>query len=148
MEYDDESNQTSYRTPGISIFETGSSPLGLQGKQRVSIHVEAYCEAEACEPEIVDVVFSRDGDSEAWMDLRNLSMEMDGETLQWRESSRQESTVRILPGEFTRVSLSLDQFSRMAAAQTVSGSLGGVPFRLSYSERHSFRDLLARFGGS
>lgn len=146
MDYDADTGRTLYETPGVDILETRSSAMGLQGKQGVSLRITGACRGEGCVPDHLEFIFTREGDSESWMDIRTLAFEMDDETFQWEQQSGRESTVRILPGEFMRVSMTLEQFGHFATGQSVSGSLGGTPFRISYRDREPFRALLTRFG--
>ena len=146
------------RSSDTSTYESartlmGSRDLsgGLASGQRVMWKAWASCSGEACVPEEVALVFYNDSNTDLNLDYRHLQLDFDGTSRVWEDLTELGERVAftVPRGEFVRVSLTRDDFTRVANATLVEihfGRTGTSVFSLPFDRRATLRTFAAETG--
>lgn len=117
-------------------------------RNRLYWQASAACAEPGCVPETVEIAFVNGSDYELDVDPRQVEIGADGLSRTWTNNDVDQRRVgrAIARGEFFRVTVSRDEFERIARSDDVRvrfGLTGTSPFESSLVSRAPFRDLAA-----
>src|SRR5699024_6565436 len=111
----------------------------------VQYRARAQCKGANCVPEKAQLsFFVESGANSLYLSNRNLSIEADGKSYEWRE--REWTNIYDSPpvlGLIKLVILNRDELIQLANAQEVHGVLSGQRFKWSHQNRKPLRELVA-----
>ena len=131
---------TSLHSASFSFSSGGlSTPIPVQYR------AQARCKGANCIPEKAQLSFFLEpGPNTVYLSNRNLSIEADGKSYDWRE--REWANIYDSPpvlGLIKLVTLNQDELTQLANAQKVSGVLSGQHFKWSYPNREPLRKMVS-----
>lgn len=150
VRYNRSSDTSTYESPRAVMGYRDISG-GLASGQRVMWKAWASCSGEACVPEEVALVFYNDSNTDLNLDYRRIQLDFDGTSRVWEDLSKfdERAAYAVPRGEFVRVSLTRDDFTRLANATLVEihfGRTGTSVFSLPFDRRESLRVFVAETG--
>lgn len=145
VSHDDASGETSYETKEISLTDVEAT-AGLSRRVRLYAQVDGNCTGTECTPRAFSLSFLKRGGEPLTLQNRNVVINADADRLEWSDVQHRRlgETVTVRNGTLADVELSRDQLETLARAENVSGSIGGVDFRITHDSRSPFRLLLNR----
>lgn len=145
VSHDDASGQTSYETKEISLSDV-DAPSGLSKRMRLYAQVKGSCSGAECTPRSYSVRFLKRGGEPLTLQNRNVVLNANTERLTWDDVQNRHlgGTVTVRNGTLAEVEVSRDQLATIGRAERVSGSVGGIDFRLPNERRSPIRHLLSQ----
>ena len=90
------------------------------------------------------MVLSVPGGEDVYLTSRNLTLDVDGEKMEWEDPTGQDQQeVEQVVGRLLQVDIGRSRLRRIASASRVSGTIGGIKFRLTDSHKRKISSLLA-----
>ena len=150
-DYDPDDDITTYesRSTQVPDLRFGSGSLG--SRNQVSVEALGKCDGSGCQPDDVTLVFRSSGSNDLRVANPSVTLTADRLTVRSVSSDRTKKQdareIDKVTGELARISLSFEEFRRVAEAERVSGSVGSESFTLSHDRRDSFRAFVQQVEG-
>lgn len=145
VSHNDASGQTLYETKQISLSDVEAT-TGLSKRVRLYAQVKGACVGADCAPSSYSLQFVKRGGEPLTLQNRNVVLNANAEKLTWADAQNRHvgETVTVGNGTLAEVEVSHDQLATIGRAQNVTGTIGGIDFRLTNERLSPVRLLLSR----
>lgn len=141
--YNASQNQTTYRTAFNVPIQSSSGGYASQ-QRKLNVIARASCTGEQCEATQCSMVFSVPGGEDVYVTDRTLTLDVDGDVMEWEDPAAQDQQqAEQVVGRLLQIGMERDRLRRIANASSVTGTIGGIEFRLTSSHKERLASLLA-----